>query len=52
MFFVEVFLIMNFAALCAILVVLWQIRDHIVRDAGARQQPPLTDARIDAAPPR
>lgn len=30
MFFVEIFLLLNFTALCGILVVLWQIRDHLV----------------------
>ena len=30
MFFVEIFLLLNFTALCLILVVLWQIRDHLV----------------------
>jgi hypothetical protein len=30
MFYVEIFLLLNFTALCAILVVLWQIRDHLV----------------------
>ena len=31
MFYVEIFLLLNFTALCAILVVLWQIRDHLVK---------------------
>jgi hypothetical protein len=31
MSFTEIFLLLNFTALCAILVVLWQIRDHIVK---------------------
>ena len=30
MFYVEIFLLLNFTALCAILVVLWQIRDHLL----------------------
>ncbi len=44
MFFVEIFLLLNFTALCAILVVLWQIRDHLVRPAlpakGGEAKPP------------
>jgi hypothetical protein len=31
MFYVEIFLLLNFTALCAILVVLWQIRDHMLK---------------------
>jgi hypothetical protein len=31
MTFGEIFLLLNFTALCAILVVLWQIRDHVVK---------------------
>jgi hypothetical protein len=31
MSYVEIFLLLNFTALCGILVVLWQIRDHVVK---------------------
>ena len=31
MFYVEIFLLLNFTALCAILVVLWQIPDHMLK---------------------
>jgi hypothetical protein len=47
MFYVEIFLLLNFTALCAILVVLWQIRDHLVQRAqlpGAAA-PAATDRR-------
>ena len=38
MFYVEIFLLLNFTALCAILVVLWQIRDHML--LGKKDHPP------------
>ncbi len=34
MFYVEIFLLLNFTALCGILVVLWQIRDHMLKPKG------------------
>ncbi len=47
MFYVEIFLIMNFTVLCAILVVLWQIRDHVVASSGRT----LAEPRSEAKPP-
>ena len=35
MFFVEIFLLLNFTVLCAILVALWSIRSHLERISGA-----------------
>lgn len=34
MSFAEIFLLLNFTALCAILVVLWQIRDSLAQRKG------------------
>jgi hypothetical protein len=40
MSYAEIFLLLNFTALCGILVVLWQIRDHIVKN----DEPPKRDS--------
>jgi hypothetical protein len=37
MFYVEIFLLLNFTVLCAILVTLWSIRDHMKRVSDGKQ---------------
>ena len=44
MFFVEIFLLLNFTVLCAILVALWSIRTQLEKMAGS-------GGSLAAAPP-
>ena len=36
MFFVEILLLLNFTVLCAIMLTIWRIRDHVERLVDAR----------------
>jgi hypothetical protein len=53
MFFVEIFLLLNFTVLCAILLALWGIRTQLEKIAGSGGSlgaaPPASAARPPAA---
>lgn len=40
MFFVEIFLLLNFTVLCGILVTLWSMRDQLKRISDGKSEPP------------
>lgn len=51
MFFVEIFLLLNFTVLCAILVALWSIRTHVEKIAGSGGSLAAPPASPSARPP-
>ena len=51
MFFVEIFLLLNFTVLCAILVALWSIRTQLERIGGGSGRLDSSTATSAAKPP-